>query len=83
MEKSDTIYFADGLGDVNSSANQLPLEFPENAKKEIRKNISALTAGYLTKQLNLFPFEALKEAIRQTQKPKIAEINLGLLAHFE
>jgi len=83
MEKSDTIYFADGLGDVNSSANQLPLEFPENAKKEIRKNISALTAGYLTKQLNLFPFEALKEAVRQIQKPKIAEINLGILAHFE
>ena len=83
MEESDTIYFADGLGDVNSSANQLPLEFPESAKKEIRKNISALTAGYLTKQLNLFPFEALKEAVRQIQKPKIAEINLGILAHFE
>jgi Pyruvate/2-oxoacid:ferredoxin oxidoreductase gamma subunit len=83
MEESDTIYFADGLGDVESSANQLPLEFPENAKKEVRKNISALTAGYLTKQLNLFPFEALQEAVRQIQKPKIAEINLGVLAHFE
>ena len=83
MEKSDTIYFAEGLGDVDSSANQLPLEFPEKAKKEVRKNISALTAGYLTKQLNLFPFEALKEAVRQIQKPKIAEINLGILAHFE
>jgi pyruvate/2-oxoacid:ferredoxin oxidoreductase beta subunit/Pyruvate/2-oxoacid:ferredoxin oxidoreductase gamma subunit len=83
MEKSDTIYFADGLGDVNSSANQLPLEFPESTKKEIRKNISALTAGYLTKQLSLFPFEALKEAVRQIQKPKIAEINLRILAHLE
>ena len=83
MGKSDTIYFADNLGDVDSSANQLPLEFPESAKKEVRKNVAALTAGYLTKQLNLFPFEALKEAVRQTQKPKIAEINLGVLAHFE
>ena len=38
---------------------------------------------YLTKQLNLFPFEALQEAVRQIQKPKIAEINLAVLAHFE
>ena len=83
MEASDTIYFADGLGDVDSPANQLPLEFPESAKKEVRKNISALTAGYLTKQLGLFPFEALKEAVRQIQKPKITEINLGVLSHFE
>ena len=83
MEKTDTIYFAEGLGDVDSNANQLPLEFPESAKKEVRKNISALTAGYLTKQLNLFPFEALKEAVRKIQNPKIAEINLGVLAHFE
>ena len=83
MEASDTIYFADGLGNVDSPANQLPLEFPDSAKKEERKNISALTAGYLTKQLGLFPFEALKEAVRQIQKPKIAEINLGVLAHFE
>jgi Pyruvate/2-oxoacid:ferredoxin oxidoreductase gamma subunit len=83
MEKTDTIYFAEGLGNVDSNANQLPLEFPESAKKEVRKNISALTAGYLTKQLNLFPFEALKEAVRKIQNPKIAEINLGVLANFE
>jgi pyruvate/2-oxoacid:ferredoxin oxidoreductase beta subunit/Pyruvate/2-oxoacid:ferredoxin oxidoreductase gamma subunit len=83
MEASDTIYFADGLGDVDSPANQLPLEFPESAKKDIRKNISALTAGFLTKELKLFPFEALKDAVRQIQKPKITEINLGVLAHFE
>ena len=51
--------------------------------KELRKNISVLAAGNLTKQLSLFPFEALKEAVRQIQKPKIAEINLGVLAHFE
>ena len=83
MEASDTIYFADGLGNVDSPANQLPLEFPESAKKDIRKNISALTAGFLTKELKLFPFEALKDAVRQIQKPKITEINLGVLAHFE
>ena len=83
MEKSDTIYFAEGLGDVDSSAKQYPLEFPDGAQKDIRKNISALTAGYLVKQLNLFPFEALMEAVRQIQKPKIAEINLGVLAKLE
>ena len=83
MGKTDTIYYAEGLGDVDSKANQLPLKFPESAQKEVRKNISALTAGYLTQQLNLFPFEALKEAVRKIQKPKIAEINLGVLAYLE
>ena len=83
MEETDTVYYAAGVGDAESAAPQLPWSFPERAKKELRKNISALAAGYLTKQLNLFPFEALKEAVRQIQKPKIAEINLGVLAHFE
>jgi len=83
MGKTDTIYYAERLGDVDSKAKQIPLKFPKNAQKEVRKNISALTAGILTKELNLFPFEALKEAVRQIQKPKIAEINLGVLAYLE
>ena len=83
MDKTDTIYFAEGLGNVNSKAKLLPLTFPESAQKEVRKNISALTAGYLTQQLGLFPFEALQEATQQIQKPKIAKINLGVFAHFE
>lgn len=83
MEAQDTIYYAEGLGDVESQANQVPLTFPEKARKLLRKNISALTAGYLTKELNMFPFEALLEAVRQVQKPKIAEINLGVLSVFE
>jgi len=80
MEKMDLIYYSEGLGNVNSKAKQLPLLFPKSAKKEIRKNISILTAGYLTQELGLFPFEALQEAVRLIQKPKIAEINLGVLA---
>ena len=83
MGKTDTIYYAAGLGDVDSKAKQLPLKIPESAQKEVRKNISALTAGILTKELNLFPFEALKEAVRQIQKPHIAEINLGILAYLK
>ena len=80
MDKTGLIYFAEGLGNVDSKAKQLPLLFPKSAQKEIRKNISALTAGYLTQELGLFPFEALQEAVRLIQKPKIAEINLGVLA---
>lgn len=83
MENTGTIYYAEGLGDVESKAKQIPFDFPESAQKDVRKNIAALTAGYLTKQLNIFPFEALKEAVRQIQKPKIAEINLGVLSHLE
>ena len=83
MDKTGLIYFSEGLGNVDSKAKQLPLLFPESAQKEVRKNISALTAGYLTQELKLFPFEALQEAVRLIQKPKIAEINLGVLAHFK
>ena len=83
MDKTGLIYFSEGLGNVDSKAKQLPLLFPESAQKEVRKNISALTAGYLTQELGLFPFEALQEAVRLIQKPKIAEINLGVLAHFK
>ena len=83
MGKTDTIYYAAGLGDVDSKAKLLPLKIPESAQKEVRKNISALTAGILTKELNLFPFEALKEAVRQIQKPHIAKINLGILAYIK
>ncbi|HIC74386.1 MAG TPA: hypothetical protein EYO92_04760, partial [Candidatus Marinimicrobia bacterium] len=38
MDKTDTIYFAEGLGNVNSKAKLLPLAFPESAQKEVRKN---------------------------------------------
>ncbi len=83
MKSTGTIYYSDGLGEIDSEANILPLLFPESAKRDLRKNISALTAAFLAKELNMFPFEALKEAARQIQKPKIAEINLGVFAHFE
>ena len=39
MEETDTIYFADGLGDIDSDANIQPLDFPESAHKDLRKNI--------------------------------------------
>jgi Pyruvate/2-oxoacid:ferredoxin oxidoreductase gamma subunit len=83
MKSTGTIYYSDGLGEIDSEANILPLLFPESTKRDLRKNISALTAAFLAKELNMFPFEALKEAARQIQKPKIAEINLSVFAHFE
>ena len=83
MLSKDVVYFADGLGNVDTEAEQKPLAFPEAAKKDIRKNIAALTAGYLVKELDIFPFGALKEAVRQVQKPKIAEINLKVLTVYE
>jgi hypothetical protein len=44
---------------------------------------TSLTVAFLTHELKLFPFEALKEAVRQIQKPEIAEMNSELLANFE
>jgi Pyruvate/2-oxoacid:ferredoxin oxidoreductase gamma subunit len=83
MKKTSVIYFSDGLDEIETQAKVLPLAFPESAKKDVRKNISALTAGFIAKELNIFPFEALKEASKKIQKPKISEINLSVFAHFE
>jgi Pyruvate/2-oxoacid:ferredoxin oxidoreductase gamma subunit len=83
MDDSGVIYHSDGLGNIESEAQISPLDFPEDVQQDIRKNLSALTAAFLTKKLNMFPFEALKEASRQIQKPKITEINLGIFEYFE
>jgi len=83
MDKEDQIYYAPGLGDVENQAVKLPLIFPDTAKKFVRKNLSALSAGFLARELKYFPFEALLEAVKQIQKPKIAELNLGILSVFE
>jgi len=83
MDDSGVIYHSDGLGNIESEAQISPLDFPEDVQQDIRKNLSALTAAFLTKKLNMFPFEALKEASRQIQKPKITEINLGIFESFE
>ncbi len=83
MESTGTIYHSEDLGDIDSEANIIPLVFPDEGKRDMKKNISAFTVAFLTKELNIFPFEALKEATRQIQKPKIAEINMGVFAYFE
>ncbi|MEE8437691.1 MAG: thiamine pyrophosphate-dependent enzyme [Candidatus Neomarinimicrobiota bacterium] len=83
MDKRDRIFFAEGLGDVNCAAEKKPLVFPETAKKFVRKNLSALSAGYLCREMNWFPFEALLAAVKEIQKPKIAELNLEILSVFK
>lgn len=83
MDHNGTIFHSEGLGEIKSDAQISLLDFPEASHKSLRKNISALTAAFLTKELKFFPFKALKEASRQIQKPKIAEINLGLFELFE
>jgi len=83
MDKDDTVYYSDGLENIDTNAELLPLQFPESANKLVRRNLASLTAAYISRQLNLFPFEALKEAARQIQKPKIAAINLDVFKHFE
>ncbi|MBC8257659.1 MAG: 2-oxoacid:acceptor oxidoreductase family protein [SAR324 cluster bacterium] len=83
MDQADTIYFAAGLGEVDSGAKKIPLLFPEGIVKSIKKNISILTAAMLVQELDIFPFKALREAVRKIQKTKVAEINLEILANFE
>ncbi len=79
LKPDAVIYYAEGLEAIDSPAKKIPLEFPEEARKLVRKNLSSLAAGWLVKEWTIFPFEALIEAVQQFQKPKIAEINLTVL----
>ncbi|MFQ6611831.1 MAG: thiamine pyrophosphate-dependent enzyme, partial [Fidelibacterota bacterium] len=73
------VYYVEGLEEFDSRAKKVPLDFPTEAQKLIRKNLSSLAAGWLVKEREIYPFEALIEAVKLSQKPKIAEINLGVL----
>lgn len=83
MDGLGKLYYSEGLEGFETSADIIRLEFPEDLKKLERKNIAAMTAAVISKDLDLFPFEALKEAVRQVQKSEIARINLDIFRYFE
>lgn len=83
MDSTGMIYHADELDGFESAARTKLLKFPDSATRLVHRNISALSVAFLARDLNLFPFEALKEASRLIQKPHISEINLKIFSHFE
>lgn len=77
MAPTGTVYLADGLDGVETPAQITPFDFPPQARRHVRKSLSTLAVGRLVQALNLYPLEALREAIHRTQRPDIAELNLA------
>lgn len=77
MDRSSTVYLADGLNGVETPAQTIPFDFPSQARRHIRKSLATLAVGQLVQALDLYPLDALREAIRRTQRPDIAELNLA------
>jgi pyruvate/2-oxoacid:ferredoxin oxidoreductase beta subunit/Pyruvate/2-oxoacid:ferredoxin oxidoreductase gamma subunit len=79
MDPTGTVYLADRLDAVETSAQTVAFDFPPEARRHVRKSLSTLAVGRLVQALDLYPLEALREAIRRTQRPAIAEINIAAL----
>ncbi|MFQ5595085.1 MAG: thiamine pyrophosphate-dependent enzyme [Anaerolineae bacterium] len=79
MDPTGTVYLADRLDAVETPAQTVAFDFPPEARRHVRKSLSTLAVGRLVQALDLYPLEALREAIRRTQRPAIAEINIAAL----
>ena len=79
MDPAATVYLAGGLDGVETPARTVAFDFPAEARRHVRKSLSTLAVGRLVQALDLYPLDALREAIRRTQRPAIAEINIAAL----
>ncbi len=79
MDPTATVYLADGLDGVETPARAIAFDFPPEARRHVRKRLSTLAVGRLVQMLDLYPLDALREAIRHTQHPGIAELNVAAI----
>lgn len=79
MDPTSTVFLGDGLDSVETPAQTVAFDFPPEARRHVHKSLSTLAAGRLVQALDLYPLEALREAIRRTQRPAIAEINIAAI----
>ena len=79
MDSTGTVYLVDGLDGVATPARTVTFDFPPEARRHVRKSLSTLAVGRLVQALDLYPLDALREAIRRTQRPAIADLNIAAL----
>lgn len=80
----DTRVFAsDDLGAVATTGRLEGFDLPPAARARARKSLATLAVGRLVRALDLFPPEALVEAVRRTQRAEIAAQNLAALGTLE
>jgi Pyruvate/2-oxoacid:ferredoxin oxidoreductase gamma subunit len=72
MTQAGTLYVRRDLLPVETNARTVCL----NSERVSRSQVAIASIAAMLRQTNLYPIEALQEAIRTTQRPTIAEENL-------
>ncbi len=65
---------------LETPARKVVLDFEAAGTRASRKNLALLMAGAALPQLELYPIQALEEAVRRSQRSPIAEESLEVLA---
>jgi pyruvate/2-oxoacid:ferredoxin oxidoreductase beta subunit/Pyruvate/2-oxoacid:ferredoxin oxidoreductase gamma subunit len=67
------------VDEVTTPATTRRLEIPTAARSHARRNLSMVIVARLVQELDLYPIDALRQAVRKTQRPEIAELNLAAI----
>jgi Pyruvate/2-oxoacid:ferredoxin oxidoreductase gamma subunit len=76
LTAQDTLYVHTALLPIETPARVVPLDFAKAGRVDRRSLAAAAIAAFL-RHTNVYPLEALQEAIRRTQRPQIAAENLA------
>jgi 2-oxoglutarate ferredoxin oxidoreductase subunit beta len=76
LTSQDTLYVHTALLPLETPARVVPLDFARAGGVDRRSLAAAAIAAFL-RHTNVYPLEALQEAIRRTQRPQIAAENLA------
>jgi Pyruvate/2-oxoacid:ferredoxin oxidoreductase gamma subunit len=79
MTPEDRAYVAQDLLPVETRAQVIPLQFADLDYRVRKSNRAILALGTALRREGWYPFEALEDAVRTTQRPEIAEANLAAL----
>lgn len=82
MAAEDRAYIAQDLLDARpaeTEAQVVPLRFEKARIRATRQNRAILAVGAILRRERVYDFEALKAAVRETQRPEIAAANLEAL----
>jgi pyruvate/2-oxoacid:ferredoxin oxidoreductase beta subunit/Pyruvate/2-oxoacid:ferredoxin oxidoreductase gamma subunit len=80
MTPADRAYVAGDLLPVETEAQVIPLAFDRLEYRATRRNRAMLALGAVLRREGWYPFEAMEEAARETQRAEIASSNLEALA---
>lgn len=78
LTAQDTLYVHTALLPIETTARVVPLDFAKAGGIDRRSVAAAAIAAFL-RHTNVYPLEALQEAIRRTQRPQIAAQNLAAI----